>query len=338
MGRAAIIGDGAWGTALALLLRERGHHVRVWSPFPDLVERIAGSGRNELRLPGVPLPSDIEWTADPAAATAGAELVVWAVPSRYAPDVLPQFSGLASANALWVSATKGLHPTQSWRMTEAIERLLGSGPVVALSGPSFAEEVARGAPTAVVAACRDGRHAEATRDWFASPRFRVYTSDDVVGVELGGVLKNVIAIAAGACDGLGLGANAKAALVTRGLAEISRLGVALGAHPATFAGLSGVGDLMLTCYGRLSRNREFGERLGRGESPPDILARMAGVAEGVTNCAHAATLAREMGVDMPIAEAVRDVIAGALTPMEAVERLMQRDPRPERDHWPSATT
>jgi glycerol-3-phosphate dehydrogenase (NAD(P)+) len=216
-------------------------------------------------------------------------------------------------------------------MTELAQSILDCGPLAALSGPSFADEVARGLPSAVVAASRDAAAAEAAQRLFVNGTFRVYTSDDVCGVELGGALKNVMAIAAGACDGLGLGANTKAALATRGLAEMTRLGVALGAHASTFAGLSGVGDLMLTCFGRLSRNRAVGERLGQGERAETILSGMAQVAEGVTNAENAAALAREAGVDMPIVDAVRAVIRGEIEPRDAVTRLMGREPRPERD-------
>lgn len=331
MGRATVIGDGAWGTALALALHRNGHRTRVWGPVAEWVARTAEQRENQRFLPGIPLPAELEWTADADAASADADLMILAVPSRFAETVLRQFAGRAPRAALWMSVTKGLHPERHWRMTETIERIVSARSVAALSGPSFADEVARGVPTAVVAASRDPAGATAVQQWLTQPLLRVYTSDDVIGVEIGGALKNVIAIAAGACDGLALGDNTKAALVTRGLAEMTRLGVALGAHPETFAGLSGAGDLMLTCYGRLSRNRSFGERLGRGEPAAAILAGVPYVVEGVTNCEHAAALAREHGIDMPIAEAVRDVIAGGLAPAEAVERLMRREPKPERD-------
>ena len=326
-----VIGDGGWGTALALVLYRNGHRVRVWGPFPEYVAEVARLGENPRFLPGIPLPPQIEWTADPAAAVEGADLVVLAVPSQYFADTVRRLAPVWPAGALAVSVTKGLDRLTHHRMSSVAEDILGARPAVALSGPSFAEEVAKGLPTAVVAACADHGLAERAQDAFSNAAFRVYTSDDVVGVELGGALKNVIAIAAGACDGLGLGFNTKAALVTRGLAEMTRLGVALGAHPQTFAGLSGTGDLMLTCFGRLSRNRAVGERLGRGERAEDILRGMAQVAEGVTNCDNAAALARDTGVEMPIADAVRAVVRGRLAPREAVARLMTRDPRPERD-------
>ncbi len=330
MSCATIIGDGAWGTALALVLLRNGRRVRIWSPFPEHVHEAIAAGENRRFLPGIPLPPELEWTDREDLAMQNVELVVVAVPSGHMDSVLRRFVGRVSRHALYVSVTKGLHPTHLWRMTETIERIWGVGPVVALSGPSFAVEVAQDWPTAVVAACRDHGQARAVQQWFVRPSFRVYTSDDVIGVELGGALKNVIAIAAGVCDGLGLGANAKAALVTRGLAEMTRLAVAAGAHPATLSGLSGVGDLMLTCYGHRSRNRNFGERIGRGECPAEILKNVEYVVEGVTNCDHAARLAEHHGVQMPIAEAVRDVVHGRISPAEAVARLLQREPKPER--------
>ncbi|MBU4459841.1 MAG: NAD(P)-dependent glycerol-3-phosphate dehydrogenase [Verrucomicrobia bacterium] len=326
-----IIGDGGWGTALALVLHRNGHRVRVWGPFADYVAEVAARRENPRFLAGVPLPPSIEWTADPAAAAAGADLIVLAVPSQYFADTLRRFAPVWPAGARAVSVTKGLDRATHRRMTAVAESILDAGPVAALSGPSFADEVARDLPTAVVAACRDPAAASAVQAAFTNAAFRVYTSDDTTGVELGGALKNIMAIAAGACDGLDLGLNTKAALVTRGLAEMTRLGVALGAHPTTFAGLSGTGDLMLTCFGRLSRNRAVGERLGRGERAEDILRSMVQVAEGVTNCGNAVALARETGVEMPIAAAVQAVVDGRLAPREAVAKLMGRDPRPERD-------
>lgn len=326
-----VIGDGGWGTALALVLHRNGHRVRVWGPFADYVAEVAARRENPRFLAGVPLPKAIGWTADPGAAAAGADLIVLAVPSQYFADTLRRFAPVWPAGARAVSVTKGLDRATHRRMTAVAESILDAGPVAALSGPSFADEVARNLPTAVVAACRDPAAAAAVQTAFTNATFRVYTSDDTTGVELGGALKNVMAIAAGACDGLELGANTKAALVTRGLAEMTRLGVALGAHPTTFAGLSGTGDLMLTCFGRLSRNRAVGERLGQGERAEAILRSMVQVAEGVTNCGNAVELAREAGIEMPIAGAVRAVVRGRLAPREAVAQLMGRDPRPERD-------
>jgi len=257
--------------------------------------------------------------------------VVLASPTKFMRPVLESFRGLIPGSALLVSVAKGLDAASHRRMTEVARAVLQSGPVAALSGPSFAGEVAAGAPTAVVIACGDPGRAVALQAVFNSRRFRIYTSDDVVGVELGGALKNVIAVAAGVCGGIGFGHSAQAALITRGLAEMTRLGVALGAHPATFAGLSGMGDLVLTCTSRLSRNYTVGERLGRGEKMPAILGGMKQVAEGVVNCAAARALAREAGVPAPIMDEVHAMVNEGKEPHAAVESLLARDPRPERD-------
>jgi glycerol-3-phosphate dehydrogenase (NAD(P)+) len=327
----AIIGDGGWGTALGLTLLRKGHQVRIWGPFSETIERIRATGENKDYLPGVRLPAELEWTADRGQAVENAEVVVLAMPTKYFKTVLLSFSGFIPSSARLISVAKGLDGEDNRRMTEVAEGILKTGPVAALSGPSFASEVAVGAPTAVVVACRDHALASAMQAVFNAPRFRVYTSDDVVGVELGGTLKNVIAVGVGVCDGLGLGHNARAALITRGLAEMSRLGVAMGAHPGTFAGLSGMGDLVLTCTSRLSRNYSVGERIGKGEKIGDILAGMKQVAEGIENSATARTLAARLGVHAPIAAEVYALVHQAKVPREALESLLGRDPRPERD-------
>ncbi len=331
MSRVTVLGDGGWGTALALLLHRHGHAVRLWSPFPDYAEQLRRTRENAKFLPGVPLPPDLLITADRAEAAADARTVVLATPSEFYTGVLASFAAFLPRTADVVSVTKGLDPSTHRRMSEVAESILGRGPIAVLSGPSFAEEVARGLPAAVVVAAGDAALAHRLQRLFGGETFRVYTSDDVIGVELGGALKNVIAIAAGACDGLGLGFGAKAALVTRGLAEITRLGVAGGAHAATLAGLSGVGDLTLTCFGRLSRNRQVGERIGRGESVGAILSGMAQVAEGVRTAGTACARAADAGIEMPIADAVRRLVRGDLDPRRALKMLMTRDPRPERD-------
>jgi len=327
----AIIGDGGWGTALGLTLLRKGHRVRIWGPFSETIERIRATGENKDYLPGVRLPVELEWTADRGQAVENAEVVVLAMPTKYFKTVLISFAGFIPSSARLISVAKGLDGEDNRRMTEVAEGILKTGPVAALSGPSFASEVAVGAPTAVVVACRDHAIASAMQAVFNAPRFRVYTSDDVVGVELGGTLKNVIAVGVGVCDGLGLGHNARAALITRGLAEMSRLGVAMGAHPETFAGLSGMGDLVLTCTSRLSRNYSVGERIGKGEKIGDILAGMKQVAEGIENSATARTLAARLGVHAPIAGEVYALVHQAKVPREALESLLGRDPRPERD-------
>ena len=304
--------------------------MRVWGPFPDYIAEVQGRHKNEKFLPGIQLPPDIRWTADKAEAVAEADVVILAVPSRFFRSVLESFAGFIPSSASVLSVTKGLDEKTGMRMTEAAEEILNREPVAALSGPSLAAEVARGIPTAVTIACADHAKAQSLQHLLMNPSFRVYTSDDVIGVELGGALKNVIAIAAGVCDGIGFGDNTKAALITRGLAEITRLGCALGAHPATFAGLSGMGDLVVTCASRLSRNHTVGERLGRGEPIDQILKTMEQVAEGVWTCATARALARKHGVEVPITEEVCAVIHEGKDPRAAVRDLMARDAKPER--------
>lgn len=329
--RVAIIGDGGWGTALALGLHQYGHRVTIWGPFPDYITEIRHQRFNPLYLPNIPIPEGICWTSDRAEAVKQADVVVLAIPTKYFRSTLAGFAPLIPEHALVMSVAKGLDPETLERMSVVAEEVLGHAPVAALSGPSLADEVARGIPTAVVIACADVARAKRLQQIFMSSRFRVYTSDDVIGVELGGALKNVIALAVGASDGIGFGDNTRAAIITRGMAEMSRLGVALGAHPSTFAGLSGMGDLIVTCTSRLSRNHTVGERLGRGEKIEAILAGMKQVAEGVTNAATARTLARRHGVDAPIIEQVYAVIYEDKDPCHAVTELMGRDARPERD-------
>lgn len=325
------MGDGGWGTALALVLHRNGHAVRVWGAFPDYTAETRHRGENFKFLPGVPLPPELGWTAAAGEALDQADAVVLAVPSRFFRASLERFAALLPASAMVLSVTKGLDPAERRRMTEVAESVLSRRPVAALSGPSLAAEVARGVPTAVTVACTEHRQAAAWQRLFSNAAFRVYTSDDVIGVELGGALKNIVAIAAGISDGIGFGDNSKAALVTRGLAEMTRLGRALGAHPATFAGLSGLGDLFVTCASRQSRNRGVGERLGRGESIAHILEGMEQVAEGVWTCEVARQLAEQHRVSVPIIEEVCAVIHRGRDPRAAVQALMTRELRHERD-------
>ena len=324
-----IIGDGGWGTALALNLIANGHRVTAWGPFPDYIEQLRRTRENALYLPGVPLPAELTWTADRARVVEGAEVLVLAVPTKFSRAVMTSFAGLVPKSCAVVSVAKGLDPESRRRMTEVAGSVLRCGPVAALSGPSHAEEVSRGVPTAVVIASPDPGQARILQAVFMNGRFRVYTSDDVAGVELGGALKNVIAIAVGASDGIGFGDNTKAALMTRGLAEMSRLGCALGARASTFAGLSGMGDLIVTCTSRFSRNRAVGERLGRGEKIADILGSMKQVAEGVGNCAVARQVAGELGIDVPITSEVYAVLHEGRAPREAVSSLMTRSAKAE---------
>lgn len=328
--RATVIGDGGWGTALAMVLERNGHEVTVWGPFPEYIEEIKAGGENKTYLPGVGIPASIHWTADREAAVKDADLVVLVVPSRFYKPVVESFKPFIPASALVVSATKGLDEETHERMSEVAEHILGH-PVAVLSGPSHAEEVARGVPCAVAIAASDHDMAEKIQRLFVNDTFRVYTLDDVVGVELGGALKNVIAVAAGIGDGMGFGDNSKAALMTRGLAEITRLGVALGAKPETFSGLSGIGDLMVTCMSRHSRNRGVGERLGKGETLGEIMAGMKMVAEGVWNCQAAKELAGELGIPVPITEQVNAIVHEGKDPRQAVLDLMTRTPKPEQE-------
>lgn len=331
MKRISIIGDGGWGTALGLVLHRNGHQVRLWGPFPDYVSQVRRRRENIKFLPGVRLPEALEWVTDRDAAVDGADAVVLAVPSKFYRNVLESFAPHIPKDALLVSVAKGLDQQTGERLTATAEKVLGRGPVAALSGPSHAEEVARRVPTAVVIACTDLEAANKLQAIFNGTEFRIYTTDDVVGVELGGALKNVIALAAGVSDGIGFGDNTKAALITRGLAEITRLGTALGAHASTFAGLSGIGDLIVTCASKLSRNRSVGERLGQGESIKDILGGMEQVAEGVWTCGMALKIAKEKGIEVPITEQVHAVIYEGRDPKSAVQALMTRDPRAERE-------
>lgn len=328
--KVAVIGDGGWGTALAMVLNRNGHDTTVWGPFPEYLEEIRTSGENKTYLPGVEMPASLKWTSDHAEAVKDAGLVVLVVPSRFYKPVVEAFKPFIPAGALIVSATKGLDEATHERMSETAEEILGRE-VAVLSGPSHAEEVARGVPCAVAIAARDHSIAEQIQQLFLNDTFRVYTLEDVVGVELGGALKNVVAVAAGISDGLGFGDNSKAALMTRGIAEITRLGAALGAQPETFMGLSGIGDLMVTCMSKHSRNRGVGERLGKGETLEDIMGSMKMVAEGVWNCQAAKELAGGLGVSVPITEQVNAVVHEGKNPKKAMLDLMSRAPKPEQE-------
>ena len=326
-----VLGDGGWGTALAIVLHRNGHSVRVWGPFPDYSREVETSRRNEKYLAGVDLPDGLRFTADHEEAARDADGIVIAVPSKFYRNVMEQFRGRVAPETMVVSVTKGLDAETYGRMSDVAKEVLGLNSVCVLSGPSHAEEVARGVPSAIAIACPDHDDAVRFQSIFNSPAFRVYTSTDIVGVELGGAMKNVIAVAAGISDGIGFGDNTKAALVTRGLAEISRLGAALGAQPTTFAGLSGIGDLIVTCMSRLSRNRGVGEQLGSGRSLEEIMGSMEQVAEGVWTCVTAKKLGQDRGVDLPITAEVYAVVHEGKDPRRAVQDLLARDPKPERD-------
>lgn len=326
-----VIGTGGWGTALAVLLHGNGHRVTLWGRLPEEVAPILATRENKLFLPGVQVPSAILVTLDTAAALRAAEMVVLAVPSHGMRPICRQLREFLPAASALVHVAKGIENETGARMSEVIAAELPQNRVVVLSGPSHAEEVGRGIPTAVVVAAREAGPAAVAQRAFMNARFRVYTHDDVVGVELGGALKNVIAIAAGCCDGIGFGDNTKAALCTRGLAEMARLGAALGARPETFSGLSGVGDLIVTAFSRHSRNRSFGERLGRGETVAQIIASTKSVAEGVKTAKSVWQLAQRLQVDLPISRQVHGILYEGQPPQQAVRNLMTREAKPEFD-------
>ena len=319
-----VIGNGGWGTALGMVLAGNGHDVTIWGPFEEEIDAIREAGENTVYLPGVKLPDGIQWTSDEAGA-ANADLIVLVVPSRFVRATLETFKPHLPDGVLIASATKGLDEKTHQRISQIAHDVLGRD-IAILSGPSHAEEVARGVPTAVTVA---GENAEKVQAMFMGKTFRVYTSDDMIGVELGGTLKNIIAVAAGILDGIGLGDNSKAALMTRGLAEIARLGTALGANPETFSGLSGVGDLIVTCASRHSRNRSVGERLGKGETLDEIMGGMKQVAEGIWNAKAARDLSAEHGIEMPITEEVCAIVEDGKDPRQALQDLMSRDPKAE---------
>jgi glycerol-3-phosphate dehydrogenase (NAD(P)+) len=343
MSRILVIGSGAWGTAIALSLDRRGsHQVSLWAHSPEAAEEIRAAKENVQFLPGFPLPDSIAVTGDCAAAR-DAEIVVSVVPSEFLRATMARFRPHLHADQTIVSATKGIENGSHLRMTEVIADCLKAGDTAsspsslvpspcigALSGPSFAYEVAQGQPTALTVAFADQQISALVRQEFASETLRLYTSTDVIGVELGGALKNVIAIAAGIATGVGLGYNSAAALITRGIAEITRLSVACGGRRETLAGLSGVGDLVLTCTGSLSRNRTVGQALGQGRKLPEILQSLGGkVAEGVHTTRAALGLARKHGIEMPITEQMELILNEGKDPHEAIRTLMLRPGKDE---------
>ena len=326
-----IIGAGSWGTALAKLLADKGEKVSVWGHRPELIADVNRLRENSLYLPGVKL-GNIEFTADLVKAVTGSYMLVMVVPSHVFREVFQKITPLLKKGTYILSATKGIENNTLMTMTEVMKDVLpiDSGMFIGvLSGPSFAKEVAGGIPTAVTVAATDKKIAQVFQEAFFTELFRVYTSDDVVGLELGGPLKNIVAIAAGICDGLGYGTNTRAALITRGLAEITRIGVKMGANPLTFSGLAGLGDLVLTCTGDLSRNRQVGLMLGKGQRLNDILAEMKMVAEGVKTTRSAWRLAQKNGVDMPILEQIYKVLYEDKPCSEAVKSLLSRDQKEE---------
>jgi glycerol-3-phosphate dehydrogenase (NAD(P)+) len=331
MTRCAVIGAGAWGTALADLLARNGHDVRLWAYEQDVVESINTRHANPRFLSGIALDARVEATHDMARALSDTALAAYVTPSHVLRPVVRAAVASVPRECTVVVATKGIERGSLRVMTEVVCEELPQRPVVALSGPSFALEVAAQQPTAVVAASDHADAAELVQRAFSNDRFRVYTHDDVTGVEVGGALKNVIAVATGIAEGLGLGFNTRAALITRGLAEITRLGVALGASPLTFAGLAGMGDLVLTSTGALSRNRALGVDLAKGRKLNDLLAARETVAEGVVTAHSAHALASREGIEMPIVRAVHRILFEGAAPRDAIGDLMTRELRAERD-------
>lgn len=333
MTRIAILGGGSWGTALSVVLSRarKPHEISLWARSAELADTLQRLGENKIYLPGVPLPDSVRATHDMAEALSDATIVIGAMPSVYARAIYMQALPIITPKTVFVSATKGLEPETHLRMSMVLSQVLAKAGteepfqhIAVLSGPSFAAEAARGEPTAVVLATQNAVLASRVQEEFSGPSFRLYTNDDVLGVELAAAMKNVMAIAAGACQGLGLGSNPLAALITRGLAEMMRLAGALGARPETLSGLAGLGDLVLTCTGALSRNRHVGVELGKGRKLPEILAEMRMVSEGVATAAPLLALAREHGIEMPITEQVDAILHRGQSPKNAIREIMDR--------------
>jgi glycerol-3-phosphate dehydrogenase (NAD(P)+) len=326
-GSIAIIGAGSWGTALAIILAPRFERTRLWAYETDLVERMVSKRVNDVFLSGFELPASIQPTADLEFALDGAGIVLGVMPSRFARRLYTAMLPHLNAEMRFVSATKGLENGTLLRMSEVARAVIGRSfqpRVAVLSGPTFAKEVARGEPTALVISSEDQPLAESIQREFSGPTFRLYTNDDPAGVEIGAALKNTIAIAAGICQGLGLGNNSVAALITRGLAEITRLAVAMGGQSRTLSGLAGLGDLVLTCTGELSRNRSVGIELAAGRKLPEIVSAMTMIAEGIETTSVAVELARKYNVDLPITQQMDSILRGGRAPREAIRELMDR--------------
>jgi glycerol-3-phosphate dehydrogenase (NAD(P)+) len=330
MAAVSVLGAGSWGTALAVLLARNGHAAVLWGHHPAHVERLRAERRNDRFLPGVPFPDNLALTADLAEAASAAPLQLIVVPSHAFRSLLAELKPHLPSNAQIAWATKGLELDSGRLLHEVARDILGTQvPTAVLSGPTFAGEVAANLPTAITVASAQPTFAALLAGLLRNDRFRAYTSDDLIGVQLGGATKNVLAIAAGVADGLGFGANARAALITRGLAEMMRLGLALGGKAETLMGLAGVGDLILTCTDDQSRNRRFGLGLGRGETPEAVTARIGQEIEGIVTARIVHGLAQAHGIDMPITEQVYRILCEGLPPLEAVRNLLLREPKSE---------
>ncbi len=325
----AVIGDGAWGTTLAILLSHNGHHVTLWGAFPDYVDQIRKSRINKKFLPGIRIPEPVVVTAGLKDAVEANDVIVLAVPSQFLATTLKKIRRCDIAGRSFVSVVKGIELKTFNTMSQLIVEELGDVDVAVLSGPTIAIEVARNIPTTAVAASRNPRLAAHVQALFSSPTFRIYTNNDILGVELCGSVKNVIALACGICDGLGYGTNTKAAILTRGLVEMMRLGKKMGADPATFTGLAGLGDLATTCFSPNSRNRSAGAEIGRGRAVKDVLASMDAVVEGVVTSKSVHRLAQKLGIEMPITTAVYQVLYARKDPLKAVAGLMARSLKSE---------
>jgi glycerol-3-phosphate dehydrogenase (NAD(P)+) len=326
----SIIGDGGWGTTLAMLLSGKGHNVTLWGAFPEYVETVKAKRVNAKFLPGVKIPHEVNITSSLNEAIEDKDMIVLAVPSQYMRSVLTRLTPYKLSGKVFVSVTKGIENRTLKRMSEIVYELLGqSTEICVLSGPSIAHEVAQGSPATLVASSGNSALAKEVQDVFITDRFRVYTNSDIVGVELGGSLKNIIAIAAGISDSLGFGTNAKAALLTRGLIEMARLGAAMGAKKDTFYGLSGLGDLTTTCISKYSRNHHFGEEIGKGRSLKEALKETEMVVEGVATTESAYELAKKHRVEMPIIGEIYKVLYENKDPKKGVHDLMTRSPREE---------
>ncbi|MBU1853909.1 MAG: NAD(P)-dependent glycerol-3-phosphate dehydrogenase [Candidatus Omnitrophica bacterium] len=326
----AVLGDGGWGTALAVLLKTKGFDVSLWGAFRDNIDKIKKDRENAKFLPGIKVPTGIQFTCDVYTACRDADLIILAIPSRFLRQVLVNNKdSLKESRASFVSVVKGLEEKSLKRMSEVLFEILGEVDLAVLSGPSIAPEVARRVPTAVVVSSKDDVLAGKVRDVFRTERFRVYTNRDIIGVEIGGSLKNIIAIAAGISDGLGFGANTKAAILTRGLLEMTRLGVAMGASKETFIGLSGLGDLITTCTSSEGRNRGFGEKIGKGANPEDVLRKSAMEIEGAWTSKAALRLGKRHKLELPITQQVYSVLFEKKSPFLAVNELMTREPKVE---------
>ncbi len=319
-----MIGDGGWGTTLALLLAKKGYQLRLWSPFAEYAALLQEKRENVKFLPGIRIPKEIVISSDMAQVLEGTEVVTLAVPSHFMRSVAERMKGVSFSDRVVVSVSKGIENETLFRMSEVIQDVLGRMKLAILSGPTIAPEVARGLPAMAVVASPDDKVARQIQDIFSTDTFGLYTSDDLIGVELGGALKNVIAIAAGISDGLGLGTNTKAALFTRGLVEMARLGVKIGARMETFSGLSGMGDLVTTCLSPESRNRSFGEKIGRGGKMEEILKGSEQVVEGVRTALSAVALGKRHNKEMPIIYQVKEVLYDGKDPRQAVKELMER--------------